>query len=256
MSYSAPWNASSSQPARRRRADPPAPARAGRARRLLRHGIHRNPRPVAAAAVPPPEAAVRMRPAGAGARGRQRLVRPAHRATDGDAGPRPGRAACRADDADPGSRPPPGRPRAGRARPRRLAKASAARAPTGTRCARSTCPPRRSRTRCCRWSRRHRIGRLLDIGTGTGRVLELLAPRVRPGAGRGCVEGDAGAGPRAAGARRASTHCAVRLADMYRLPLADAVVRHRRAADGAALRRGPRRRAGRGRARAAARAGG
>ncbi|MGE0223323.1 MAG: metalloregulator ArsR/SmtB family transcription factor [Acetobacteraceae bacterium] len=64
-------------------------------------------------------------------------------------------------------------------------------------------------------------GRLLDIGTGTGRVLELLAPRVRQGLGV-----DASKSMLAlARARLASAefaHCTVRLADMYRLPLADA----------------------------------
>jgi len=64
-------------------------------------------------------------------------------------------------------------------------------------------------------------GRLLDIGTGTGRVLELLAPRVRQGLGV-----DASKAMLALARARLShtglAHCAVRLADMYRLPLADA----------------------------------
>jgi ArsR family transcriptional regulator len=63
-------------------------------------------------------------------------------------------------------------------------------------------------------------GRLLDIGTGTGRVLELLAPRVKQALGV-----DASKAMLAlARARLSATgfaHCAVRLADMYRLPLAD-----------------------------------
>jgi len=63
-------------------------------------------------------------------------------------------------------------------------------------------------------------GRLLDIGTGTGRVLELLAPRVRQALGV-----DASKAMLALARARLSTqdlaHCAVRLADMYRLPLAD-----------------------------------
>jgi ArsR family transcriptional regulator len=62
--------------------------------------------------------------------------------------------------------------------------------------------------------------RLLDIGTGTGRVLELLAPRVRQGLGV-----DASKQMLALARSRLSgpglAHCAVRLADMYRLPLAD-----------------------------------
>jgi ubiquinone/menaquinone biosynthesis C-methylase UbiE len=67
----------------------------------------------------------------------------------------------------------------------------------------------------------HPRGRLLDIGTGTGRVLELLAPRVRHGLGI-----DASKAMLALARARLSHpglgHCAVRLADMYRLPLADA----------------------------------
>src|SRR5580700_2001612 len=63
-------------------------------------------------------------------------------------------------------------------------------------------------------------GRLLDIGTGTGRVLELLAPRVRQALGV-----DASKAMLALARARldgpAFTHCAVRLADMYRLPLSD-----------------------------------
>jgi SAM-dependent methyltransferase len=64
-------------------------------------------------------------------------------------------------------------------------------------------------------------GRLLDIGTGTGRVLELLAPRVRQALGVDASKAMlALARSRLAGPQFA--HCAVRLADMYRLPLADA----------------------------------
>jgi ArsR family transcriptional regulator len=63
-------------------------------------------------------------------------------------------------------------------------------------------------------------GRLLDIGTGTGRVLELLAPRVKQGLGV-----DASKAMLALARARLSSaelaHCAVRQADMYRLPFAD-----------------------------------
>jgi ubiquinone/menaquinone biosynthesis C-methylase UbiE len=65
------------------------------------------------------------------------------------------------------------------------------------------------------------IGRLLDVGTGTGRLLELLAARVTAALGI-----DASRAMLAlARARLAAPHlmhCAVRLADMYRLPLPDA----------------------------------
>ena len=62
--------------------------------------------------------------------------------------------------------------------------------------------------------------RLLDIGTGTGRVLELLAPRVHLALGI-----DASKNMLALARSRLSgpdfVHCAVRQADMYRLPLAE-----------------------------------
>ncbi|HUN41062.1 MAG TPA: metalloregulator ArsR/SmtB family transcription factor [Acetobacteraceae bacterium] len=63
--------------------------------------------------------------------------------------------------------------------------------------------------------------RLLDIGTGTGRVLELLAPRVGQGLGVDASKAML-ALARARLARADLTHFAVRLADMYRLPLSDA----------------------------------
>jgi ubiquinone/menaquinone biosynthesis C-methylase UbiE len=69
-------------------------------------------------------------------------------------------------------------------------------------------------------------GRLLDIGTGTGRVLELLAPHFRQALGIDASKAML-ALARARLAQSGLTqsglaHCAVRQADMYRLPLADA----------------------------------
>jgi ubiquinone/menaquinone biosynthesis C-methylase UbiE/DNA-binding transcriptional ArsR family regulator len=64
-------------------------------------------------------------------------------------------------------------------------------------------------------------GRLLDIGTGTGRVLELLAPRVQQALGVDASK-QMLALARARLAGPGLGHCAVRLADMYRLPLPDA----------------------------------
>jgi ArsR family transcriptional regulator len=61
-------------------------------------------------------------------------------------------------------------------------------------------------------------GRLLDIGTGTGRVLELLAPKIRQGLGVDASKAML-ALARARLANPDLAHCAVRLADMYRLPL-------------------------------------
>ena len=66
------------------------------------------------------------------------------------------------------------------------------------------------------------IGRLLDIGTGTGRLLELLAPRISLGLGVDASRAML-ALARARLAGPGLTHCAVRLADMYRLPLPDGV---------------------------------
>ena len=65
------------------------------------------------------------------------------------------------------------------------------------------------------------IDRLLDIGTGTGRLLEVLAPRVASALGVDASKAML-ALARARLARAGLAHCAVRLADMYRLPCADA----------------------------------
>jgi SAM-dependent methyltransferase len=64
-------------------------------------------------------------------------------------------------------------------------------------------------------------GRLLDVGTGTGRVLELLAPRISQGIGVDASKAML-ALARSRLARPGLAHCFVRLADMYRLPLAAA----------------------------------
>ena len=63
-----------------------------------------------------------------------------------------------------------------------------------------------------------KLGRLLDIGTGTGRLLEVLAPRISQGLGV-----DASRAMLALARTRLNRagmgHCSVRQADMYRLPL-------------------------------------
>ncbi len=65
-----------------------------------------------------------------------------------------------------------------------------------------------------------RLGRVLDVGTGTGRLLELLAPRI--GAGLGVDASRAMlALARVRLADAAFSHCQFRLADMCALPLAD-----------------------------------
>ena len=63
------------------------------------------------------------------------------------------------------------------------------------------------------------LGRVLDIGTGTGRLLELLAPRVQSGLGVDASRAML-ALARARLAKPGLGHLAVRQADMYRLPLA------------------------------------
>ena len=71
--------------------------------------------------------------------------------------------------------------------------------------------------RCCRRA----SARFLDIGTGTGRLLELVAPRAERAFGV-----DASRDMLALARARLAEHgladrCAVRQADMYRLPLPD-----------------------------------
>ena len=63
------------------------------------------------------------------------------------------------------------------------------------------------------------LGRVLDIGTGTGGLLELLAPRVRSGMGIDASRAML-ALARARLAKPGLGHLSVRQADMYRLPLA------------------------------------
>lgn len=65
-----------------------------------------------------------------------------------------------------------------------------------------------------------RMGKLLDIGTGTGQMLELLAPRISVGIGLDASRAML-ALARARLSRPGLTHCSVRLGDMYRLPMPD-----------------------------------
>ena len=64
------------------------------------------------------------------------------------------------------------------------------------------------------------LGRLIDIGTGTGGALALLAPRITEGLG---IDASSAmlALARTRLARDGLTHCVVKRADMYRLPLSD-----------------------------------
>ncbi len=69
------------------------------------------------------------------------------------------------------------------------------------------------------------MGKLLDIGTGTGQMLELLAPRISSGIGLDASRAML-ALARARLSRPGLTHCTVRLGDMYRLPMPDSVFDH------------------------------
>jgi len=64
------------------------------------------------------------------------------------------------------------------------------------------------------------LERVLDIGTGTGRLLELLAPRIGTGIGIDASRAML-ALARARLSRPGLQHCTVRQADMYRLPFPD-----------------------------------
>ena len=65
------------------------------------------------------------------------------------------------------------------------------------------------------------IGTLLDVGTGTGRMLQLFAGRIERGVGVD-LSRDMLAVARAKLEAAGLRHCHVRQGDMYRLPLADA----------------------------------
>lgn len=65
------------------------------------------------------------------------------------------------------------------------------------------------------------LGRVLDIGTGTGRMLELLAPRISRGIGVDASP-EMLAVARDRIERAGAQHCQVRLADVHRLPFPSA----------------------------------
>lgn len=67
-----------------------------------------------------------------------------------------------------------------------------------------------------------RLPRLLDIGAGTGRVLELVAPRVDSALGVDASREMLALARARLAERGLADRCAVRQADMYRLPLPDA----------------------------------
>ena len=65
------------------------------------------------------------------------------------------------------------------------------------------------------------IARMLDIGTGTGRLLELLGPRAQSATGIDASRAMLALARARIAGQRALEHCAVRLGDMYRLPMPD-----------------------------------
>ncbi len=65
------------------------------------------------------------------------------------------------------------------------------------------------------------IGKLVDIGTGTGSLLELLAERTEHALGLDASREMLALARARLAERGIAGHCAVRQADMYRLPLAD-----------------------------------
>ena len=84
-----------------------------------------------------------------------------------------------------------------------------------------------SRRRCTTCSPAERPASLLDIGTGTGRILQVLAGQVGFGLGVD-LSHDMLAVARANLDQREARNCQVRHGDMYQLPLPDALVRRRR----------------------------
>lgn len=66
-----------------------------------------------------------------------------------------------------------------------------------------------------------RIGKLVDIGTGTGGLLELLADRTESALGLDASREMLALARARLAERGIAGHCAVRQADMYRLPLPD-----------------------------------
>ncbi len=64
----------------------------------------------------------------------------------------------------------------------------------------------------------HKVDDLLDIGTGTGRILEVFAPHIQRGLGID-LSSEMLTVARASLAAKDITHCQVRLGDMYDLPV-------------------------------------
>ena len=196
-----------------------APARTGAAGRGRADGLrsHRDPAPVAAAHLAPPEAAGRGRAGRALPRGRLGVL-PAWPSR------RRRRARAHADRAARSRRPDRSRatasgwpPCARRAPPRRRT-ISARTPPNGTASASCTSPTTRSRRRSATALADQPFRSLLDLGTGTGRMLELFGPEIERGLGID-LSLDMLLLARARLERAGLRHCSVRQGDIYDLPL-------------------------------------
>jgi hypothetical protein len=77
---------------------------------------------------------------------------------------------------------------------------------------------------------------LLDLGTGTGRILECFGPASDAGSASTC-RSDMLLSRAPASTRRALRHCSVRQGDIYDLPVPGQLVRRRGSPPGAALPR-------------------
>ena len=183
-----------------RRADPPAPAGAVRARRVLRERALRDPRPVAAAPVAPPAAAGGGRAAGARRPKGANVYFPLPaRRRPGPRAARPPAGGRRRSWPPTAARPRAWRPSARARRPRASARKGA---DWDEMRALGLPAAARSRRRCCdaaagagRPPARHRHRHGPAAGTGGARV-------PTHGAGRRCQPRHAGAGPRAPGRAR------------------------------------------------------
>ena len=230
------------------RRHPAAPAGAAGRWRALGQGSDRNPRPEPAARFAPSEAAGRCRP--------RHAAMP--RAPGPITGwPRAGRArdlarwlVARLDPDDPDRR---ARPRTGSTAVRAAQQAAGrrlfrqGRRAAGTCCARCMCPKRRSRPRSSAALEGRKVDLLLDLGTGTGRMLELLAGHYRRGIGIDSSR-EMIAVARAKLRQAGIAHAQVRLGDIANLDPALGPRRPHRHPSGAALFRRSRPAAGAGRA--------
>ena len=212
-----PFDALNARPEGGRRGDAPAhPGAAGRGR-TDRLRPHRHPAAVAAAHLAPSQAAGRGRAGRALPRGRLGVL-PAGRARrQRRARARAGRAA-RSGRSDRSRATASGSPRCGRRAPRRRRTISARMPRSGTASASCTSPTRRSRRRSARRSADKPFRSLLDLGTGTGRMLELFGPRSSAASASICRSTCCSLA-RARLERAGLRHCSVRQGDIYDLPV-------------------------------------